>query len=251
HHRAVGIADEPADFLGSVGDAAVNLADAEYDMARARFARGPAHLTRRMQLDGDRAGDRAQGLAPADDAGDRLLVHAILQRDDISARGQVLLDHRRRPGGVVGLHADEGDVDWCLFAELLRLGQMQRARLDRERLDNADMGDPQAVLADGVDVFRPRIDIGHVLAGLHHMGTGITANRPCTDDRYFLLRHHVFSRLRFAARLAARSVPDPSTADIPRHPIGSAPRVFVAARGGAWWAPYAACAVCRGAPMGA
>ena len=96
---------------------------------------------------------------------------------------------------------------------------MQRAWLDGERLDVADMGDPQTILANGFDVFRPWIDIGNVLAGLHHMGPGLAANRSRADDRYLLRRHHVFSHIRFAARLAARCVPDPSTADIPRHPI--------------------------------
>src|SRR6516164_7373888 len=87
HHRAVGVTDELADFLGPVGDAAVHLANAEYGVARARFAGSPAHLARRVQLYGDRAGDRAQGLAPADDTGDRFLVHAILQRHAIPAGG--------------------------------------------------------------------------------------------------------------------------------------------------------------------
>src|ERR1700704_2487399 len=41
---------------------------------RAGLAGGAAALPRGVQLDGDRAGDRAQDLAPADDAGDRLLV---------------------------------------------------------------------------------------------------------------------------------------------------------------------------------
>src|SRR6516164_5235674 len=199
HHRAVGVADKPADFLGPVGDAAVHLANAEYSVARARFAGGAAHLARRMQFYGDRAGDRAQGLAPSDDAGNCLFVHAILQRHAIPAGGQVLLDHRRRPGGVVGLHADKGDVDRRFFAELLRLGQVQRARPDGERLDIADMGDPQTVLADGFDVLRPRVDIGYVLAGLHHMSSGITTNRSRANDRYLLLRHHVFSRINIAA----------------------------------------------------
>ncbi len=96
--------------------------------------------------------------------------------------------------------------------ELLRLGQMQRARLDRERLDVADMGDPQTVLADGFDVFRPRIDVGHVFAGLHHMRPGITADRPRADDRYLVLRHSVFLRIR--SRPSAPRAPsrDPSTA---------------------------------------
>src|SRR5436190_18898424 len=92
---------------------------------------------------------------------------------------------------------------------------MECPRLDRKRLDIADMGDPQPVLADGLDVFRPRIDIGHVFAGLHHMGPGITTDRPGADDRYLFLCHHVFSHIRFAARLAAHSALDPSTTDLP------------------------------------
>src|SRR5262249_2051038 len=74
YHRAVGRTDELADLFRPVGDAAMHLADAEYGVARARFARGAAHLTRCVQFDGDGAGDRAQRLAPTDDAGDGFLV---------------------------------------------------------------------------------------------------------------------------------------------------------------------------------
>ena len=189
HHRAVRIADETAHFLRPVGNAAMDLADAKDGVARARFTGRASYLARRMQLDSDRTGDRAQGLAPADDAGDGFLVHAVLQRDDKAGRRQVLLDQSRGPGGVVGFHADKGNVDRRLFGELLRLGQVQRARLDRERLDIADMGDPQTVLADRFDVFRPRVDVGHVLAGLHHMRPGITADGTRADDRDLVLRH--------------------------------------------------------------
>src|SRR5260370_37960168 len=90
---------------------------------------------------------------------------------------------------------------------MLRLGQMQRARLDRKRLDIADMGDPQTVLADGFDVFRPRIDVGHVLAGLHHMRPGITADRARADDCYLFVRHNVLSRLMVPAPPSAWSLP--------------------------------------------
>src|SRR5271169_7126477 len=88
---------------------------------------------------------------------------------------------------------------------------MHRARLDRERLDVTDMGNPQTVLADGLDVLRPRVDVGDVFAGLHHMGAGITADRPRADDRYLILRHSVFLRISLAAQRAACSVRDPST----------------------------------------
>ena len=97
---------------------------------------------------------------------------------------------------------------------------MQRARLDRERLDIADMGDAQPLAADGLDILRPRIDIGYVLAGLHHMGPGIAADRAGADDRYLLLRHNVFSHIRLAAPLAARSAPILVQRACPRHPIG-------------------------------
>ena len=37
-----------------------------------------------------------------------------------------------------------------------------------------------------LDMRRPRIDEGHVLAGLHHMGAGIAADRARSDKGYFL-----------------------------------------------------------------
>src|SRR5205814_1590945 len=81
---AVGVGEEAANLLGAVGDAAMHFADPEDGVFRARLAGGALDLTWRVQLDGDRAGNRAQGLAPADDTRDRLLVHAVLQRDDIA-----------------------------------------------------------------------------------------------------------------------------------------------------------------------
>src|SRR4029077_4564252 len=96
---------------------------------------------------------------------------------------------------VVGLHADEGDVDWRFLSELPRLGQVERAGLDRERLDVADMGDPETIAADGLDIFRPRIDVRHVFAGLDHVSAGVTPDGSRADDRYLLFRHHVFSRI--------------------------------------------------------
>jgi len=70
----------------------------------------------------------AERLAPADDAGDGLLVHAILQRHHETVWRQILPDQHRRPGGVVGFHADESDVDRLFLGELLRVGDVERAQ---------------------------------------------------------------------------------------------------------------------------
>ena len=138
------------------------------------------------QVDRDRACDAAERLAPADDAGDRLLVHAVLQRDDIAVGREILPDQHRRPGGVVGLHADEGDVDRLLLGELLRVGDVQRAHRHGEFRLGHRVGDAQAVLSHVLDMRGPRIDEGHVLAGLHHVRAGIAADRARPDDGDFL-----------------------------------------------------------------
>src|SRR6185312_17145686 len=75
---AVGVGDEPAHRLGALGDAAMDLAGAEDGVALAALAGAAMHMAGRAQLHGDAAGDAAQRAAPADDAGHRLLVHAVL-----------------------------------------------------------------------------------------------------------------------------------------------------------------------------
>src|SRR5205823_8184627 len=122
YEGAVGVGEEAANLLGAVGDAAMHFADPEDGVFRAGLAGGALDLTWRVQLDGDRAGNRAQGLAPADDTRDRLLVHAVLQPDDIAIGREILLDHRRRPGRVVGPRADKSDVARLVLAVLLQFG---------------------------------------------------------------------------------------------------------------------------------
>src|SRR5207248_3243203 len=85
HEGAVGVGEEAANLLRAVGDASMHFPDPEDGVFRAGLAGGALDLTWRVQLDRDRAGNRAQGLAHADDARDRLLVHVVLQRDDITS----------------------------------------------------------------------------------------------------------------------------------------------------------------------
>jgi hypothetical protein len=155
------------------------------------------------QVDGDAAGDASQRLAPADDAGDGFFVHAVLQRHHIAVRRQILLDHHGGPGGVVGFHADKGDVDRRFLGELLCVGDVQRPNRNRKFRNVHGVGDAQAVLSHLLDMFRPWIDEGDVLARLHHMGAGIAADRARTNNGY--LTTHAF--------LPGFLVPEPSAAD--------------------------------------
>ena len=101
-----------------------------------------------------------------------------------------MLDQRGGPGRVVGLHADEGDVDRRLPGQLLRVRDMQRAHGNREFRDVPGVGDAQAVLPHVFDMLGPWVDERDVLAGLHHMGAGVAADRTRSDDRY--LPPHAF-----------------------------------------------------------
>src|SRR5450432_1380853 len=187
---AVGVADQAADFFRPLRDPAVHFAGAKYGVRRPALAGAPVDVAGLGQVDRDAAGNAPKRLAPADDAGDRLFIHAILQRHDVAVRRQILPDQRGGPGRVVGLHAHEGDVDRRLLGELLRVRDVQRAHRNREFRDVLGVGDAQAVLSHVLDMLRPRIDEGHVLARLHHMGAGIAADRTRSDNRY--LPTHAF-----------------------------------------------------------
>ena len=76
---AVGIGDQPAHLVGPIGDRAMDFAGAIDRVRRAALDAAAMDMARLDETDADVAGDAAHRLAPADHAGDRLLVHAILQ----------------------------------------------------------------------------------------------------------------------------------------------------------------------------
>jgi hypothetical protein len=78
---AVGIGDEPADFMRAVGDRAVDLAGAVDRVRGAALDPTAMNMTRLDETDADVAGDAAHRLAAADHLRDRRFVHAILQRE--------------------------------------------------------------------------------------------------------------------------------------------------------------------------
>src|SRR5712675_1679856 len=187
---AVGVADQAADFFRPLRDAAVHFAGAKYGVGRPALAGTPVVVASLREIDRDAAGDAPERLAPTDDAGDRLFIHAVLQRHDVAVRCQILPDQHGGPGGVVGLHAHEGDVDRRLLGQLLRVRDVQRAHGNGEFRDVLGVGDAQAVFPHMLDMLGPGIDERHVLARLHHMGAGIAADRTRSHDRY--LPPHAF-----------------------------------------------------------
>ena len=160
----------------------MHFAGAEHRMRRAVLGGTAMDVAGLRQIDGDAGGDAAERLAPADDARNGLFVHAILQRDDETVGREILLDQHRRPGGVVGLHADKGDVDRLLLGERLRIGDVQRTHRHGEFRLLHCMCHAQPVRPHVLDMRRPRIDESHVLAGLHHMRARITADRAGPDN---------------------------------------------------------------------
>ena len=198
---AVGVADQAADFFRPLRDPAVHFAGAKYGVRRPALAGAAVDVAGLRQVDRDAARNAPERLAPADDAGDRLFIHAVLQRHDVAVRRQILPDQRGGPGRVVGLHAHEGDVDRRLLGEPLRVRDVQRAHGNREFCDVPGVGDAQAVLPHVLDMLGPWIDERHVLARLHHMGAGIPADGTRSDNSY--LPTHAFLPAFLAAEASA------------------------------------------------
>ena len=192
HFGAVGEGNQTADLLGALGDAAMHLAGTKHGMCRAVLGGAAMNMAGLRQIDSDRTSDAAERLAPADDAGDGFLVHAILQRHDEGVGRQILADQHRGPGGVVGLHADESDIDRRLLGELLRVGDVQRAHRHGEFRLLHGVGHAQAVLAHVFDMLGPGIDEGHVFARSHHVGARIATDGAGSDEGDFLLTHPQF-----------------------------------------------------------
>src|SRR5262249_54748964 len=108
---------------------------------------------------------------------------AVLQRYHESVRREVLLDQRRRPFGVIGLHRHEGDVDRLLARQPLHLGEVHGLGiLDRDLLLRRHAVEGKTLAPDGLAVLRPEADQGDVLAGMGEPAADISAQRSNSDD---------------------------------------------------------------------
>src|SRR5438105_1762319 len=177
HLAGVDGADHRTQFLDARGEAAMHLAD-PVDLMPGRVLRaGAADLARRVELGRQDRGDRADRSAPADMRGDALLVDAVLQRDDIAGRRQILADHHRRPFGVVGFDRDEGDVDRPLLGEVLDLGQVQDLRPRQDELLGGDTVERQPVTTARLDMLGPRVAQRHVQPVMRHVPARVAGDR--------------------------------------------------------------------------
>ena len=108
----------------------------------------------------------------------------FLQGDHVAVGCQILPDKHGCPTRVVGLHAHKRDVDRLLLGELLHVGNVQGAHRHAEFRYVHGVRHAQAVLLHVFDMSWPGIDESDVLAGLHHMGTGISPDRTRSDNGY-------------------------------------------------------------------
>jgi hypothetical protein len=79
---------------------------------------------------------------------------------------------------------------------------------------------PQAVLSHLLDVLGPGIDERHVLAGLHHMGAGIPADRTRSDDGYLPVHAVLPASLGAEGSVPARPITTVEPRAPPRHITG-------------------------------
>src|SRR5712675_1131182 len=87
---AVSVADQAADFLRPVRDPAMHFAGAKYGVRRPTLSCATMDVAGLRQVDGDAARYAPECLAPTDNAGDRLFIHAVLQRHHVAVWRQIL-----------------------------------------------------------------------------------------------------------------------------------------------------------------
>ena len=155
------------------------LAHAEDHVAGvSAYGASALHVAGLPQRDLDVRGDAAHRALRPDDAADDRVVPAVLQGDEATVRLDVALDEVGRPLGVVGLEGDEGEVE--LVNDVLGFGQVEGVDGDGE-IALAAAG-AEAVALHGLDVLRPHVHHGHVLAGAGEEGADVAAEGSGAHD---------------------------------------------------------------------
>ena len=170
------------DRTGALGDATMHLADAKNGVVATALGHAPVHPAGFVQVHHDLAGDAAQGAAPADDTGKTLVVHAILQRHSATVGGQVGQDQVGSPLGIVGLGADEGDIEGLFARQLRHIANVERADRRLEGLLGCGAGHGKTVRLHACNVSGPGVYQDGVEAGARHVGADVATDGAGGDD---------------------------------------------------------------------
>jgi hypothetical protein len=171
----------PTDHLRARRDLAVVLAGAEDVVAGGAAALVPAlHVAGLPRRHADLRHHETDRALLAHHRGDDRIRPAVLGRHHEPVGLQVTHGELSRPRGVVHLHRDEGRLE--VARQPLRLVQVIDRRPRLERVVRPRDGD--ALLADGLDLLRPRIDQGHVVSRTREEPAEIAADRARADEEH-------------------------------------------------------------------
>jgi hypothetical protein len=121
----------------------------------------------------------AQGSLGSDDRGDGVHRHPVLDAGDESRGAHQRLDQFARPSCVVGLDADEDDIE--RISQLSHFAQVERTHLRGVRFPRHY--DADALGAHGFDVSRPLLDKRHVKPRANHIRPNRRALGSSSNDR--------------------------------------------------------------------
>ncbi len=170
------LSHDGGDFANARGERSVEFAYGEPRPLVCRVSLDlPGGEEFRLQFD-----DATHRATTADDRGDRVVVHAVLQPHQNAVLSEVGFDQFRQPAGIVRLGGQEHDVE--IAVERCQLAEMQGP--------NGDVEIPVLALHvqtagfHRLDVRRPLIDDRHVQPRPGKIGADTAADRAGPENRH-------------------------------------------------------------------
>ena len=163
-------------------------------MVAAGFA-APVDVAGFPESDLDVGGHAAQGPVGTDYLADSGVVPAVLYGNEEAFGFYVPLDEMGGPLGVVGLDADDSDVEQVV--DILGVGQVHG--VDRHREIALATAGPQALGPHGFHMLRPHVDEGNVLTLFDEVGSHVATYRASSNDAYLVTHFNTPARRRLGA----------------------------------------------------
>ena len=154
----------------------MHLAGAEHRVLVAAFAGGAADMARLAQIDGDGAGDAADHLAPADDAGDGLPRSCSSATRPRTRRGRDIARSSLSPTRCRTTSCRRRRCRTAFPSRPAAASVTCSARTGVTIPARRGCGRPSGPAPHRLHVGRPGIDEGDVLARPRHVRTGIGAD---------------------------------------------------------------------------